>query len=112
MWEALYCGAIPVVRESPAMRNFRDLPILFVPRLDSLSEQVLRDQLAAWPRNGFSREKLGLDFWKEQFSNAQQAVFTRGRLTLKEWCGAWVKEITLVAARLAASGKRVPNGAA
>ena len=99
MWEALYCGAIPVVRESPAMRNFRDLPILFVPRLDRLSEEFLQAQLSTWPEHRFSREKLGMDYWKAQFSSAQQAALIRGPLNLKEWCGAWSKEIRLVAGR-------------
>jgi len=99
MWETLYCGAIPVVRESPAMRHFKDLPILFVPQFDGLSEQFLRDELSAWPQRHFSREKLGMDYWKARFSAAQQAALIRGPLNLKEWCGAWIKEIRLVAGR-------------
>lgn len=96
MWEALYCGAIPVVRESPAMHNFRDLPILFVPRLDSLSEQFLRDQLAAWSQRCFSRDKLRIDYWKASFSEERRAALTRGRLNLVEWAMAWIKEATRV----------------
>lgn len=99
MWEALYCGAIPVVRESPAMRDFHDLPILFVPQIDSLSEQFLRDQLAAWPQCRFSREKLGIGYWKAQFATAQQAARLQGPVDLVEWAKAWIDEAVRIAAR-------------
>lgn len=99
MWEALYCGAIPVVRESPAMRNFRDLPILFVPQLDGLSEQLLRDQLATWSQRRFYREKLGMDYWKAQFSAAQQAACSQGPVGLVEWAKAWMDEALRIATR-------------
>ena len=99
MWEALYCGAVPVVRDSPAMRSFKDLPILVVPQFDGLSEQFLRDELTAWPQRHFSREKVGMDYWKARFSAAQQAALIGGPLTLKESCAAWIKEIRLVAGR-------------
>lgn len=99
MWEALYCGAIPVIRESPAMRNFRDLPILSVPRLDNLSEEFLRGQLAARSQRRFSREKLGVDYWKAGFSGAQQAARLRGTVGVAEWTGAWIHEAVRMATR-------------
>ncbi|MFM8459617.1 MAG: hypothetical protein ACKOB0_11880, partial [Chthoniobacterales bacterium] len=99
MWEALYCGAIPVVRESPAMRNFRDLPILFVTRLDSLSEQFLLGQLATWSQQRFSREKLGMEYWKAQFSAAQQMVRSQGPVGLVEWAKAWIDEAVRIVRR-------------
>lgn len=99
MWEALHCGAMPVVRESPAMRNFRDLPILFVPRLDNLSEQFLRDQLAGWSQRCFSREKLAIDYWKAQFSTAQHRARSQGPVSLTEWAKAWIDEAVRIATR-------------
>jgi len=99
MWEALYCGAIPVVRESPAMRNFRDLPILSVPWLDHLSEEFLCGQLAARTQRRFSREKLGVDYWKAEFSGAQQAACLRGPVGVAEWTGAWIHEAVRMATR-------------
>lgn len=99
MWEALYAGAIPVARESPAMRNFRDLPILFVPQLDGLSEKFLRDQLACWSQRRFSRKKLGIDYWKTEFSAGQQAARLQGPVSLVKWAKAWIDEAIRIAVR-------------
>lgn len=97
MWEALYCGAIPVVRESPAMRNFKDLPILFVPKLDGISEGFLRAALADWPAGKFQRDKLDIGYWQGEFAKAQRAACKRGPVSIGEWGGAWVKEVRRIA---------------
>jgi len=92
MWEALYCGAIPVVRESPVMRDFSDLPILFVPRLDEISENFLQDVLARWPKHEFSSAKLDVGYWRDRFTEAQTMASHRGSVTAAEWMHAWVGE--------------------
>lgn len=92
MWEALYCGAIPVARKSPAMRAFSDLPILFVSRLEEISENFLYDALARWPKREFSLAKLDVGYWRGRFTEAQTRAGRRGCVTVAEWMRAWIAE--------------------
>ncbi len=99
MWEALYAGAIPVVRESPAMRNFRDLLVLFVPRLDGISESFLRNQLANFTTKAASRAKLNATFWAGEFAAAKRAAKEKGAVGIGEWLGAWRREVVRIIRR-------------
>jgi hypothetical protein len=99
MWESLYCGAIPVVRCSPVMRTFHDLPVLFVDEFRNLTEKFLREILAHWPHEKFSRLKLRHDYWRDRLEHARGSARCRGRVTIPEWVAAWAREIKRVAAR-------------
>ena len=99
MWEALYCGAIPVVRHSPAMRDFEDLPVLFVDRFEHLSEEFLKKILLDWPHGRFSLEKLQPDYWRARFDTAKQALRKRGLVSPVAWANAWLREISRVIRR-------------
>jgi len=99
MWEALYAGAVPVVRESPAMRNFRDLPILMVPRLDEISEDLLRAYSQSGAIKNGSRIKLDLAFWADEFAKAKADAGEKGAVAPSEWVGAWGEEIGRVIRR-------------
>lgn len=109
MWEALYCGAIPVARESRAMRYFKDLPVLFVEKLNSLSERSLRDILRSWPRRGSSRAKLDLDFWRGRFAAARENAQRRGRLTIREVVSAWIAETHRILRKKSVLKRRPPE---
>lgn len=91
MWESLYCGAIPVVRKSVAMRNFRDLPILFVEDFSELSKDMLAGQLGSHPTPGCP-EKLSPAYWKLLMARAQQEAKDRGPAHVSEWLFAWLSE--------------------
>ena len=99
MWEALYCGAIPVVRESPAMRDFKDLPVLFVDGFERLSEEFLKKTILDWPHEKFSLAKLETDYWRPWFDSARQAVGERGLVSPAEWANAWLREAIRVIRR-------------
>jgi len=92
MWEALYCGAIPVVRRSPALRDFTDLPVLMVERLDCLTEPMLREISARWPPPQSSKEKLDLSYWRRAFRAARDKVLKKGALGFSGWAKAWIDE--------------------
>jgi hypothetical protein len=96
MWEALYAGAVPVVRESPAMRGFRDLPVLFVPRLEGISEDLLRAHAQGGAIKNGSRTKLDLAFWADEFSEAKAVAGEKGPVGPGEWTKAWGQEIRRV----------------
>lgn len=87
MWEALYCGAIPIVRNSPAMRDFRDLPILFVEDFMTLTPQMLVKSTVQG-----SREKLELTWWKSRLQAARGSVRQQGALSPTEWLQGWLQE--------------------
>jgi len=93
MWEALYCGAIPVVRESPAVREFKDLPVLFVRGFEEMTEDLLHRFLSARDKAGFSEEKLDVAYWKREAEARKQAISCLGRIGCAEFARGWVEEI-------------------
>jgi hypothetical protein len=105
MWEALYAGAIPVVRESPAMRNFRNLPILMVPRLDAISQDSLRTHAQSGAGQSIPRSKLDLTFWADEFANAKAAAKEKGPVGPGEWSSAWIRELARVMRRIRKNSK-------
>lgn len=94
MWEALYCGAVPVVRRSPAMRDFHDLPVLFVEDFLTLAPE----RLAASAIRG-SREKMDLAWWKSRLQAACSSARQKGTLSSVEWLQGWLQEIQRICFR-------------
>lgn len=92
MWEALYAGAIPVVRESVAMREFHDLPILFLKDLRNVTEDILRGDLQSRTTEKKTLEKLDAAYWQVQIESKQIAARRLGRLSAREWLHGWMKE--------------------
>jgi hypothetical protein len=97
MWEALYCGAIPVARKSPAMRAFQDLPIVFVEDLTAINPDVLTER--ARGISSHSKAKLNLDSWKTQMEREKQTLRAKGPVSMAEFLRAWFEEILRVAMR-------------
>lgn len=64
MWEALYAGCIPIVQREMALRDFEDLPILFVDRweeaLDTVRLMRIRDE---YYQKTWDLRKLTLSHW-------------------------------------------------
>lgn len=94
MWEALYCGAIPVVKNSPPMRDFHKLPVLFVNDFTSLTPQFLEEKIGSWTLS--SRQQLDAGFWKDRFQSAKRNAFRLGSLGLRTYASAWCQEICRV----------------
>jgi hypothetical protein len=97
MWEALYCGAIPVIRQSPAMREFRDLPLVEVGDLTQLTAAGLRTILENWPPPGCSRAKLDGGTWRKRILEKKEEALQRGRLSLREFLEGWRMELVRIA---------------
>ncbi len=91
MWEALYCGAIPVVRTSPAMRAFHDLPIVFVEDLRAISPRLLEEHLEQL--HSRSMEKLDLQTWQQAIDRERLSLRMKRPLTHREWMLTWFAEI-------------------
>jgi hypothetical protein len=96
MWEALYCGAIPVVRESPAMREFKELPILFVPDLMPISEDTLHETLKNRHTSGAGLHMLDASYWKARVDTMRERCRQEGPITIREWLQGWLREIFAV----------------
>ncbi|MFV0337001.1 MAG: hypothetical protein ACK5LK_01985 [Chthoniobacterales bacterium] len=95
MWEALYCGAIPVVRNSPAMRDFHELPVLFVNDFLTLTPEFLEKKIGQW--DSHSRKQLDVKFWQSRFLAAKKQALNSGPLGLDMCLRAWCQEIGRVA---------------
>ena len=65
-WEALYCGVIPIVLQSPADREFKDLPILSVPSYDVLTEDFLKKAYSEIRSKTWNLDQLQADYWKNR----------------------------------------------
>lgn len=64
IWESLYAGSIPIVQKSLAMREFADLPILFVDRWEqACDESLLRRTREEFLGRTWDLRKLTLSYW-------------------------------------------------
>ena len=63
-WEALYMGAIPIVRRSPHTRAFAELPMVAVDDWSSLTDDALADLYAQFRRRTWNLERLFFPYWE------------------------------------------------
>jgi hypothetical protein len=66
-WESLYLGAVPIVRTSPTMTTFADLPILFTDDYSELSETYLKEQWHRLSQRSFDIRGLLKSFYLARF---------------------------------------------
>jgi hypothetical protein len=69
-WEALYLGAIPVVRVSTSMSAFAALPILFTDDYSELSEVYLEERWREMSSRSFEIERILKSWYMNRFLNA------------------------------------------
>lgn len=70
LWETLYMGGIPIVREDIAMDDFKDLPILFVRDWDQITPDFLRNQESIIQHKVCNLYKLKVDYWIEKIQTS------------------------------------------
>lgn len=93
MWEALYCGAIPVVRESSALRGFRELPCVSLPDLRECTEQVLLSiSRAPAASRAAVPSLLETTHWAGQFARAAEPLRQGRPVGWRLWFTAWWQE--------------------
>ena len=68
-WEAMYLGAIPIIKRHPAMSWFYDYPALFVDEWDDITGDILEDHLEfmRYP----SDAPLFTEYWQQRFWETQ-----------------------------------------
>jgi hypothetical protein len=80
-WEALYLGAIPIVKTSALDPLYAGLPVLIVDAWDKLSEEFLNAKYEELrpDRVAFDESKLHKTYWRQAFDQHKHAA---GRLTI------------------------------
>lgn len=63
-WEALYMGAIPIVKSSSLNPLYKDLPIVVVENWDEITEEFLSAKYQEIQTQTFDWEKLSPNYWQ------------------------------------------------
>lgn len=63
-WEALYMGAIPVVKTSASDSLFEGLPVLIVNKWEEVTEELLHIKYEELTSKSYQLDRLTLDFWQ------------------------------------------------
>ncbi len=66
LWETLYMGSIPIVRNDIAHSGWTDLPILFVDSWDEVTEERLEKERKRIESTEWNMEKLLIGYWIER----------------------------------------------
>jgi hypothetical protein len=105
LWESLLAGAIPVVKRSPAMEPFSDLPILIVDDLCEVSKELLE---SVWQRVKLPSQPPLLmteSYWAEIIRTKQNEIHRGGLMGWGDWCFESAKYATgMLARRLGIGG--------
>jgi hypothetical protein len=70
LWETLYMGSIPIVKRDIAVRDFTDLPILFVDDWNEITEDYLLEKYEEMKGRTWNMKKLTFTYWKERILKA------------------------------------------
>jgi len=65
-WEALYLGAIPIVKSTASDSLYEDLPALVVNDWKEVSVDLLEKKLQEYKTTSFNKEKLFFPYWKKK----------------------------------------------
>jgi hypothetical protein len=81
LWESLYCRAIPIVQRHRALRQFEDLPILWIDKWEEVrNKEFLESEYDRIMNSDWNLEKLKIMYWtnlidqvyKERILNAKK----------------------------------------
>lgn len=75
IWEALYCGCIPIVIKGPSMIWFQHLPIIHVSSIYDLNFELMDSWYSKlYNEQKFSFDYLSLSFWREHLKNQKELL--------------------------------------
>lgn len=69
IWECLYLGVIPIVTNTQALVQFKDLRILFVDDWNQISDDFLNEQYLQINSKTWNNQKLDVDYWSNVIQN-------------------------------------------
>ena len=70
-WESLYLGSIPVVQSYGIDAVYKDLPVIIVDNLTTVTDELLTQEYEHLKTKKFHLEKLDLHYWMAQISEKQ-----------------------------------------
>ena len=73
-WESLYAGSIPVVQSYGIDDIYKDLPVIVVTDLATVTKETLDNELQRLKKNAFDLNKLNSEYWLSQIRNCQEIV--------------------------------------
>lgn len=71
-WEALYLGAIPIVKTSTLDKLYEGLPVLIVNDWHEVTEELLEHQYQQMLSQTYTMQKLYIHYWLETFEAAKK----------------------------------------
>ena len=71
LWETLYLGSIPIVRNHATYSQFNELPIVQIHSWSDLSEDYLEMEYERIMSTEWNFEKLSMDYWSSQIRKGQ-----------------------------------------
>ena len=69
-WEALYLGAIPIVKRSSMDAVFQGLPVLIVDSWEEISEEFLSEKYQEMKNKRYQKERLYSDYWLKKIRSS------------------------------------------
>tara|TARA_R110002012_G_scaffold211146_1_gene381930 strand:+ start:9137 stop:10018 length:882 start_codon:yes stop_codon:yes gene_type:complete len=73
IWQTLILGSFPIVKDSWAWREFKDLPIWFVNRFSDVTNKNMNEKYEEIVRNleagNYNLDKINFDYWKQVMDN-------------------------------------------
>ena len=85
MWEALIAGAIPVVKRSPVMDPFKELPILLVDDFREVTLELLEEAVKQIAVSSGPHPLMIESYWAGLIRAKQAEIREAGPMTWKEW---------------------------
>jgi len=83
MWEALFLGSIPIVKNHITYKNFQDLPVFFVDDFKEVTEDSLNKFLKSLSkRPDLNLDKLSILYWHQEIQN--KSIQTNRQLVIRE----------------------------
>jgi hypothetical protein len=106
MWETLLAGAIPVVKRSPAMDPFKELPILFVDDFREVTMDLLEKALEQINVPTRPHIMTTEPYWAERIRSKKAEIGGEGLMSRREWIVESAKYgVGMVARRVRIEGR-------
>lgn len=74
IWEALYMGCIPIVKNHHTHSTIKDLPIMFIDHWEEVNQYMLHHIKQKFKQTQFNFEKLNFQFWKDWINTEKELL--------------------------------------